>query len=43
MLFFLSFFFKEANAAQTMFTPLFLKVQTFAELIFFMSLIVITS
>ena len=43
MLFFLSFFVKESNTARDLFTPLFLKVQTFAELIFFMSLIVITS
>ena len=43
MLFLLSFFVKESNAAQTMFTPLFPKVQTFAELTFFEAIIVITS
>ena len=43
MLFFLSFFVKEFNAAQIEPTPLFPKVQTFAEFIFFMTLIVITS
>ena len=43
-IFFSSFFVKESNAAQTKPTPLFPnKVQTIAELIFFMTLIVITS
>ena len=41
--FFLSFFIKESNTALNVFTPLFPKVQTFAEFIFFMTLIVITS
>ena len=41
--FFLSFFVKESNAAQNMSAPLFPKVQIFTELIFFMTLIVITS